>query len=482
MARAEQGALAGAPTPGSDGAHDIFISYAREDRARAEPLVSALSARGWSVWWDDRLGGGQIWRQEIAKALSGAKCIIVLWSRTSAESPWVLDEAAEGRERGVLLPALLDDVEVPLGFRQIQAIDLADWNGGAPHPGFDHLVTGVARILGRPEIRPPAPSTTRRLLTMWGVPSAAVLPLPIALILYLIPLASTGIELEAQVSELSFLVPEQQDVTDLIVVSAFEGSGLRSIQIPRTRRRGEQVLNAPDSRGLAIQLLAGGAGSPGTITLAPLSVSPGTHVTLGADPRGYRMSFKGSALPLAANAQGSVQVTVAAGTAQPIDFGAPKPIGLEPDQGGVDLAISPVDRSRDLLATPLRVGSLSLFRIDERVEAQRTIVQIVSTIAAGTLRLEGLGGQSRVLRPGDGLRFGESRGELRALQLRDGALSLRFHGQVRRMQACSPGGCESWMPTPLEWLWARHKLPLLALAAASALGLIAASRRWRRRR
>jgi hypothetical protein len=31
---------------------DIFISYAREDRPRAEAIAKALEEHGWSVWWD----------------------------------------------------------------------------------------------------------------------------------------------------------------------------------------------------------------------------------------------------------------------------------------------------------------------------------------------------------------------------------------------------------------------------------------------
>ena len=35
---------------------DLFVSYARADRARVAPLVAALEAEGWSVWWDPEIG------------------------------------------------------------------------------------------------------------------------------------------------------------------------------------------------------------------------------------------------------------------------------------------------------------------------------------------------------------------------------------------------------------------------------------------
>ncbi len=33
---------------------DVFVSYARSDKARVAPLVAAIEAQGWSVWWDRR--------------------------------------------------------------------------------------------------------------------------------------------------------------------------------------------------------------------------------------------------------------------------------------------------------------------------------------------------------------------------------------------------------------------------------------------
>lgn len=34
---------------------DVFVSYARSDKARVAPLVAAIEAQGWSVWWDPDL-------------------------------------------------------------------------------------------------------------------------------------------------------------------------------------------------------------------------------------------------------------------------------------------------------------------------------------------------------------------------------------------------------------------------------------------
>ena len=126
---------------------DIFISYASEDRAKAKVLAGTLECQGWLVWWDREILPGERFQQIIKEALDEAKCIIVLWSKWSVDSDWVLDEAAEGKRRRILVPALIDDVEIPLGFRGIQTARLIDWDGKSPHPEFDKLLEALCAIL-----------------------------------------------------------------------------------------------------------------------------------------------------------------------------------------------------------------------------------------------------------------------------------------------------------------------------------------------
>lgn len=45
---------------------DIFISYANEDRARAQILAAALEAQGWSTFWDRTIPTGKTWREIIS--------------------------------------------------------------------------------------------------------------------------------------------------------------------------------------------------------------------------------------------------------------------------------------------------------------------------------------------------------------------------------------------------------------------------------
>ena len=52
---------------------DIFVSYSRSDKARVAPLVAALEAEGWSVWWDPEITPGEEFDALISKELEAAQ-------------------------------------------------------------------------------------------------------------------------------------------------------------------------------------------------------------------------------------------------------------------------------------------------------------------------------------------------------------------------------------------------------------------------
>jgi TIR domain len=145
---------------------DIFISYARADKDRAGLLAEAFSRQGWSVWWDREIPPGKSFDETIENALNSARCVIVLWSKDSVSSRWVKTEAAEGVARGILVPALIDKVQIPLEFKRIEAADLSDWHGDSSHSEFDQLLKTVATILGGS-----APSQIKPMLTDTNVRS-----------------------------------------------------------------------------------------------------------------------------------------------------------------------------------------------------------------------------------------------------------------------------------------------------------------------
>lgn len=128
---------------------DIFLSYKSEDKERAIVIAEALELKGYSVWWDRVIPPGRTFDEVIEEELACAKCVIVLWSRKSVLSDWVKEEADRGKERKILVPILIEDVEIPMGFGRIQAARLIDWQATLPNPEFDLLLNSITKIVGR---------------------------------------------------------------------------------------------------------------------------------------------------------------------------------------------------------------------------------------------------------------------------------------------------------------------------------------------
>jgi formylglycine-generating enzyme required for sulfatase activity len=76
----------------------------------------------------------------------------ILWTR---QKDWVIEEASVGRDRGILVPILVEQVEPPWGFRLVQAADLTGWKGESAAPDFRMLCSAIEALLGtRPAPRP----------------------------------------------------------------------------------------------------------------------------------------------------------------------------------------------------------------------------------------------------------------------------------------------------------------------------------------
>src|SRR5438552_1807697 len=150
-------------------ATDVFLSYKAEDRARLVPLVRALEAEGFTVWWDAHIGGGTNWHEEIEQHLDAAKCVVVAWTKRSVspEGRFVRDEARRAQRRGAYVPVRLDPVEPPLGFGEIQALSLQGWKGDRSDSRFRAVVDAVRRrVSGEPvsssHVHLPQPRLSRR--------------------------------------------------------------------------------------------------------------------------------------------------------------------------------------------------------------------------------------------------------------------------------------------------------------------------------
>src|SRR4029079_15678109 len=134
-----------------------------------------IGRAGHDVWWDRELHGGSHFTTEIDKALRDAEAVIVLWSSASLESAWVQDEAAEGRDSNRLVPAVIDEVRPPLGFRQYQAIDLTDLRNAEQPRQLEELLRAVIKMAVTDQ-RKEEPADAHAKKEEAAKPSVCVLP------------------------------------------------------------------------------------------------------------------------------------------------------------------------------------------------------------------------------------------------------------------------------------------------------------------
>ena len=160
---------------------DVFVSYKSEDRARLKPLVSALEAEGFTVWWDAHIDGGTNWHEVIETHLEAAKCVVVAWTKLSVghDGHFVRDEARRAQRRDAYLPVCLDEVEPPLGFGEIQALSLKGWKGNRSDPKFVAVANAVrsqvsGERIARPHVHSSEPKISRRVAIGGGIGLGAV--------------------------------------------------------------------------------------------------------------------------------------------------------------------------------------------------------------------------------------------------------------------------------------------------------------------
>jgi TIR domain len=128
---------------------EIFVSYKREDRNRVAPLVAILRGRGWNVFWDPQiLPGTANWDMLLERKLGAAKCILVVWSKSAAESEFVRTEAHHGRNQRTLISVTIDGT-VPATFALSQTVDLSGWSGDEQDARIGDMLKGIAALIGR---------------------------------------------------------------------------------------------------------------------------------------------------------------------------------------------------------------------------------------------------------------------------------------------------------------------------------------------
>ncbi len=128
---------------------DVFVSYARNDKARVAPLVAAIEAKGWSVWWDPDITPGQEFDDQIEAEIEAALAVLVVWTPASVTSRWVRGEAREAAERGVLVPVRFEQARLPMDVRAIHTTDLDGWGENPAGPQAQEFLRALGTMIAR---------------------------------------------------------------------------------------------------------------------------------------------------------------------------------------------------------------------------------------------------------------------------------------------------------------------------------------------
>jgi formylglycine-generating enzyme required for sulfatase activity len=151
---------------------DIFLSYSRADRPKAQQIAKALEQEGFTVWWDKILRAGQTYDEVTEGMLRDARVVIVLWSEVSVKSKWVRAEATLGERSSAVIPAMIQDAERPIMFELTQTADLIGWDGDREEGRWKGFVADIRMAMER---RPAAPEAApAAVATAASAPDATI--------------------------------------------------------------------------------------------------------------------------------------------------------------------------------------------------------------------------------------------------------------------------------------------------------------------
>jgi hypothetical protein len=120
-------------------AHDVFISYAHEDRTVANAVVATLESRGIRCWISPRdILPGEDWGEAIIDAIQEAHALVLVFSSHSNESDQIKREVERAVHQGLaVIPLRIEDV---LPSKTLEYfISTQHWLDALTPPLEDHL-------------------------------------------------------------------------------------------------------------------------------------------------------------------------------------------------------------------------------------------------------------------------------------------------------------------------------------------------------
>ncbi len=129
-------------------AHDVFISYSKQDKPTADAACAALEAAGIRCWIAPRdVPAAMSWPAAIVGAIGQSRVMVLVFSSHAIASEQVQREVVNAfEERVVVLPLRIDDVR-PSGDMAFY-MRTTHWLDAITPPLAPHLPTLCERVRG----------------------------------------------------------------------------------------------------------------------------------------------------------------------------------------------------------------------------------------------------------------------------------------------------------------------------------------------
>lgn len=129
-------------------AHDVFVSYSKEDKLVADAVVAGLESRSIRCWFAARdITPGSSWGEPIIKAIEGSQFMVIILSANSNESKEVLREVEQAVVNNVtIIPFRIEDMQ-PFG-AMAYYLSSEHWIDAISTPLDNHIHKLVSIIKG----------------------------------------------------------------------------------------------------------------------------------------------------------------------------------------------------------------------------------------------------------------------------------------------------------------------------------------------
>jgi TIR domain len=138
--------------------HDVFISYAHDDRPTADAACAIIEKAGIRCWIAPRdIAPGMDYASALSEALDRCKALVLIFSGRANESPHIRREVERAVSRGIpLIPVRIENIEPSAALRYF--VGSVHWLDALTPPleqHFANLAATLGMILKRRNAAPP---------------------------------------------------------------------------------------------------------------------------------------------------------------------------------------------------------------------------------------------------------------------------------------------------------------------------------------